>query len=104
MYRLTLENAITGYRATLPAKGAVIKDDIEKITTARIHASRLSKSYGSEYRGAEIFIWDGGTPIERIDINPYRGIVMEKINGNPRVHTHIYYDVDGRKGTVTPFR
>lgn len=84
----------------------VLRDKISKITTARILACRYSKQNMGTNFGAEITLYDGINPIERIYYHngKYR---MEKssvlLKSTPRGYSpvmHHIYTVNGKTGSV----
>ena len=84
----------------------VLRENIPKITTARILACRYSKQYRGFKYGTDITLWDGGKAIEKICWYP-DGCRMEKDTYVPSTPSgrspimHYYYDVNARDGKVT---
>lgn len=83
----------------------VLREDIPKITTARILACRYSKQYEHRGVGQDISVWEGNKRIEKIWWGNDK-CRMEKtsvITPTPKGFSpimHHYYDVNARDGTV----
>lgn len=85
----------------------VLRENIPKITTARILACRYSKQYMGTHFGTDISVWDGNKVIEKICWHN-DGCRMEKeeildIPSTPKGYSpviHYYYTVNARDGTV----
>lgn len=107
-YKLTMHGIVdydhTGFGK--PIWGQIIlREDIPKITTARILACRYSKQHKGTNFGADIYIYEGEKEIEKIYWKS-DGCLSEKTTillNTPRGQSpvmHYIYDVNARDGTV----
>lgn len=93
-------HAIRGY--------IVLRDDIPKLTTARILACRYSKKYSAKgYRGPKIDVWKNGKIIESIYPTTINGDYISERSGEYKNASkgkspivHIYYYVNAKTGQI----
>lgn len=86
----------------------VLRDDIPKLTTARILACRYSKKYGkSGYEGPKIDVWKNGKIIECIYPTTVKGDYVSERTGEDKNRpkdrspiVHIYYHVNAKTGEI----